>query len=328
MSQVVTASITAAGNSVPLFVDNLPANVTWAITGTYSGHVLNIDKSSAGRGGGWKSVSGPHTTDNASTSGSADLQPGERLRVRVEDVSSGDQVTGTIAVVLTEENRTISILRDVHGTPIFIAKEDGVEIPGTLDITGAVEITGALTQTGAQTSAAALETSANVGVSTASSVKEYGDGYNHTTVLTCTGLSFASEPDNASLAVGDLIYAFPAGAVILESAYFKLALTQTGDVKTDDYDIGLGSIIASGAVSVLGGTSTFEDIIDGQTEIGTQDGTNDTVIAAIPTAGAQLFIASGDVHNVFVNVAAVWSDIDTSVLTYTGIVVLNWKFLE
>ncbi len=173
-----------------------------------------------------------------------------------------------------------------------------------------------------------LRTSSNVGVSAATSVIEYGDGFHHVTVLTLTGLSFSAEPDNASLGVGDLIYTLPAGAKILESAYMNIALNQAGDVKTDDFDIGLGTVIATGAVSVLGGTATFEDIITGQTEIGTQDGTNFTVVAGLPSVGAPLFFASADARTIHVNVAAVWSDIDTSVLTYSGTVVLIWKFLE
>ena len=173
-----------------------------------------------------------------------------------------------------------------------------------------------------------LITASNVGVSAATSVLEYGDGFHHVTVLTLTGLSFSAEPDNASLAVGDLIYTLPAGAKMLESAYMNIALNQTGDVKTDNFEIGLGTVIGTGAVSVLNGTATFEDIITGQVETGTQDGTNFTVTAALPTVGAPLFFASADARTIHVNVAAVWSDIDTSVLTYSGTVVLVWKFLE
>lgn len=171
-----------------------------------------------------------------------------------------------------------------------------------------------------------LRTASNVGTSAATSVIEYGDGFNHTTVLTCTALATPDVADNAASAVGDLIYTFPAGAIILESAYFNIALTLDDSTKTDTPDVGLGTVIGTGSEPTLDTTAEFEDILTGQTA--TDVNGTATVTAAVPTNGAPLFIASGDAHTVHVNAADTWANTTTQGLVYTGTVVLNWKFME
>ena len=171
-----------------------------------------------------------------------------------------------------------------------------------------------------------IVTASNVGTSAATSVKEYGDGFNHVTVLTCTALTFNDEPDNESVAMGDLIYTFPAGAIILDSAYMNISFLQGGTPTTDTPDMGLGTVIGTGVVTTLDGTAEFEDIITGQTM--TDVAATATVVASIPSVGAPLFIASGDAHTVPVNAADAWQDITNPAITYTGVVVLIWKFLE
>ena len=232
-----------------------------------------------------------------------------------------DNATDQHGNLLTPTARRNEAFRNLTGnTTITAAEVAGLSGAGVANSGTSV---GAFLDTGGD-----IVTASNVGVSAATSVKEYGDGFNHVTVLTCTALSFASEPDNETLAVGDLIYTLPAGAKIFDSSYMNLSLNQAGDVKTDNFEIGLGTVIATGAVSVLSGTATFEDLITGQVQTATQDGTTFDVIASLPSVGAPLFFASADARTVHVNVAAVWSDIDTSVLTYSGVVVLIWKFLE
>lgn len=176
---------------------------------------------------------------------------------------------------------------------------------------------------------AAGVTSVNVGTGAATSVVEYGDGFHHVTVLTATSLALPQPTGGSSLGVGDLVYTFPAGAVLLENAYMSLAFTVAAATKTDEADAGLGTVIATGAVSVLSGTGTFEDIITGQTSADV-DGTDVLTVAPLPTAGVPLFIASGDAHTVHVNLASDWLDAEVAAhdLEYSGTVVLIWKFLE
>ncbi len=160
-------------------------------------------------------------------------------------------------------------------------------------------------------------------------VKEYGDGFNHVTVLTCSSIALSAPTDNVDSGEGFLVYTFPAGAIILDSAYMNMSVLLGAPAETDEADIGLGTVIATaGNTALLSHTATFEDIITGQT-LADVDDTDPIPIAAIPTVGAPLFIASGDAHTVHFNVASDWADAGTVTgLTASGTIILNWKFLE
>lgn len=175
-------------------------------------------------------------------------------------------------------------------------------------------------------------TVANTGTSTATSVVEYGDSLSHTTVLTATALALPAITEGANTAVGDLVYTFPAGAIVLEWSYLNLSLNLDGtDQDAITAEIGLGTTIATGAVARLASTPGFEDILAPRDVL--CDGVAQVVQAKVPTNGGPMFIASGDDHTVHVNMAngaAVWaaqSDGDGT-SAYTGTVILHWKFLE
>ncbi len=180
-----------------------------------------------------------------------------------------------------------------------------------------------------QKGVSASENETNKGTSAATSVKEYGDGFNHVTVLTCTALAIPAITEGGADAQGDLIYSFPGGAVILEAAYFSIALELNGtDQDGITADCGLGTTIATGSVATLDGTPGFEDFLSGQAIL--CDGVAAVVAAKQPTAGGPMFIATGDDHTLHFNIAATWaaqSDGD-GIGLYTGTVVLVWKFLE
>ena len=180
---------------------------------------------------------------------------------------------------------------------------------------------------GVKTFTLPVETGANLGVSAATSVKEYGDGFNHVTVLTATALALPDIADNAAKAVGDLIYTLPAGAIILEAVYANIIVAPAGaENDAVSADVGVGSTIATGAVAVLDGTLGFEDMLTGFAV--TTDDATASVSAQQSTAGGPMFVASGDDHTVHVNVAATWLSSAAQTCTYTGTVVLIWKFLE
>jgi len=174
--------------------------------------------------------------------------------------------------------------------------------------------------------AAAPVTTTNVGTAgTGVTAVEYGNGYNHTTVLTLAA-TVPAIAGGAALAVGNLIYTLPAGACLVESAYMSAAITQAdGNINADTPDVGIGTVIASGAVAVLGGTATFENIITGQTAADC-NGTA-TVKTATPTAGTPLAIETGDAHTIHLNVADTWAASGDTGASLTGTVLLNWKFM-
>lgn len=162
------------------------------------------------------------------------------------------------------------------------------------------------------------------------SIVEYGDGKDITTVLTLTnfivgGLAGAA----AALGIGNIVYAFPAGQHFeLVSSLSSVVLTAAGTAVATD--TGLGSVIATGVISILSGTATFEDRLTGQT-INTAAGGGAAVSAlTAATAGIGTGISlnvAGNVKNVFLNSAATWNANNTGNLTATGTIVLKWTVM-
>ena len=165
----------------------------------------------------------------------------------------------------------------------------------------------------------------NLGVAAAAcTVQEYGSKYNHTTVLTFTGSS-AVLPDiagGANLAVGKLIYTFPAGAIRVTATKMDVGITQTqGNINADTPDIGIGTTIGSGVVAVLGGTAAFENILTGQTA------TNCTGTKTVKTVDTSLVIETAGDHTVYLNVADGWAASGDDAAILTGTVTLHWQYL-
>ena len=158
---------------------------------------------------------------------------------------------------------------------------------------------------------------------------EYGDGVNHVTRLFLNSLTIGSAVAAANLAFGKLLYTLPAGAQIIEAVYMRLSLKSTGAVTGDTPDVGIGSVIASGAVNVLGGTGTFEDYITGQTSPAlSTGGTAPIEVASGATAGVLTGIAMNlhaSAKTVHLNIADGWTGAGDVVAL--GSIVIVWKSL-
>ncbi len=170
-------------------------------------------------------------------------------------------------------------------------------------------------------------TEGNVGTAESNiTAVENGNAFIHTTVLTLAGVA-ALIGDTAALGTGSLVYTFPDGEIIVDSAFMSVGVNLTTGTPTDDTpEVGLGTVVASGAVSVLSGTATFENIITGQ--VAADIAGTATVKTAIPTANIPLVIAAADPHTVFLNIADTWANVDDTAATLSGIVVFNWTFLN
>jgi hypothetical protein len=154
---------------------------------------------------------------------------------------------------------------------------------------------------------------------------EYGDGYNHTTVLTVAGTLPAITGDTAQ-GLGLLMYTFPAGEIIVDGSSYSLAITQSeGNINADTPEVGLGTVIATGAIVALDTPATFENISTGVAA----DDCNGTaeVKTAIPTAGVPFVIATGDAHTVYFNLADAFDAAagGDAAATLGGTLVLNWR---
>jgi hypothetical protein len=148
---------------------------------------------------------------------------------------------------------------------------------------------------------------------------EYGTARSHVTVLTVSS-TLGAIAGGANLALGKLVYTLPAGAQIVKAAYMSMALDEVdGNITADTPDVGLGSVIASGAVALLGGTATFEDMITGQTAADC-NGT-----ATVKTIAGQIFVTeAAGAKTVHFNVADGWAAGGETACPIAGTIVIEW----
>ncbi len=262
-------------------------------------------------------VDGTLTVDGASTLTGAVTASSTAHIVGAATLDSTLGVTGDFAVATNKFT--------------VAASSGNVAVAGTENVVGNFTVaTNKLVVTassGAVAAAGAIGSTANVGTAgTGVTAAEYGDGYAHTTVLT-VNTTLPAIAGGASLGVGKLMYTLPAGAQMLGSSYFSMAITQTtGHINANTPKVGLGQTIAVGAVSVLNGTAGFMDVVTEQTAANCT-GTA-TVITAIPTSGAAIISAAGGTKTVYFNVAAAWAASGDPAALLTGTVVLRWQFMN
>lgn len=194
------------------------------------------------------------------------------------------------------------------------------------------EMDAALTATldGTTARTGSVKNTGNAGTVGAATVvaTEYGDGQNHVTKLVLTDFIVGAPVASTNLAIGNKIYSFPAGKHLHSTSWFTLGLTQ-GGVTSDTPDVGIGSVIGTGAVVTLDGTATFEDYITGQTWAVALDGTAQDCAILGATAGIFTGISindDGDVKDVFLNGADGWHASVTGNLTATGTIWIAWVF--
>lgn len=174
--------------------------------------------------------------------------------------------------------------------------------------------------------AGALQTGENLGTpGTGVTAVEYGDGYNHVTVLTVTAaaLTPTTIPADAEGA-GVIIYTFPAGVHLYTACHMDVtAFTGTGFAATNAVDIGIGSVISSGDIATLT-SATMEDCVTGQTIADISSPAKEK--STIATAGAPLLFEASGSKVIHLNVAGTWNDTFTDPII-TGTVTLYWTFL-
>ena len=95
-------------------------------------------------------------------------------------------------------------------------------------------------------------------------------------------------------------------------------------IDADTPDVGLGTVIASGVVSVLSGTATFENIMTGQT-FNDCNGTAEVKTTVATSSPFALVVETADAHTVYLNVADTWAGADD--ITGTGTIIIDWTFL-
>lgn len=183
---------------------------------------------------------------------------------------------------------------------------------------------------------ASIPPEANVGTpgsQTTVNVDEYGDSINHTTVLTLSSFAVGTSGDNASLGFGALLYTFPAGIIrVTDASFVGLGITAAISATTDTPEVGLGTVVATGAIATLGaGAATMENILEGGTPAIAPNVAGGAINASrgSNTNLGGLIIPAASVHTVYLNVADGWADVTAAgAVTASGVVVINWQKLS
>ena len=152
-------------------------------------------------------------------------------------------------------------------------------------------------------------------------VFEGGDKVNRWTRMTIN-TTFPAIAGGANLAVGKLIYTLPAGEILITGTSMSVAIAGAAAIQADTPDIGIGTVIGSGVVAVLGGTATFENILTGQTM------TDCNGTATVATVSTNLVIAAAGAHTVYLNVADGWAAGGDASADVSGTILLTWKYLS
>lgn len=165
-------------------------------------------------------------------------------------------------------------------------------------------------------------TDKNVGtVASGSTVVEYGDAIHHQSEIT-VDTALGDIVGGTNLGLGVLVYTFPAGAVDVKATYMSIALQQTdGNITADQPKVGIGTIVASGAVTDLTGTAAFDNMLENQTADDC-DGT-----AEVKHLATSLVIATGGDHTVYFNAADGWASSGDDACGVEGTIIIEWTFV-
>ena len=164
------------------------------------------------------------------------------------------------------------------------------------------------------------------------SVEEYGNGVRHFTRLTLTNFAVGTSGDNENLAIGAKFYTLPAGDIIIDHAtMIGTILANISDKDEANSEVGIGTVIGSGANATLGDVNAAAENVCGPVVISAY---NNTAVVGVAVAGpAQPFLriaASGGLaRDLFLNTATAWDNITApGAVTFTGVITLDWRKLD
>lgn len=155
----------------------------------------------------------------------------------------------------------------------------------------------------------------------------------HTRIELGADLTLVSAVDNAAKGGGAELFTFPAGYVTIHNARIEGSIgTSIADLTSTAGEIGLGTVVASGAVAVLGGTATFENILEGgRPNLDNVVADTDLDVKAggtIRTSSIGTFAAA---VSCFLNIASTWGNVAVAgdVVARKGMVIdIYWSIME
>jgi hypothetical protein len=144
-------------------------------------------------------------------------------------------------------------------------------------------------------------------------------GYHRSVLTVSTALGAIA--GGANLALGKLMYTFPAGIRYIRSSYISMALNTAGaNIPADTPDVGLGTVLGAGVHATLSAAgATMENILTGQTAADC----NGTPTVATVTNQALLILAA-DAHTIYFNVADGWAAGGDAACPIAGTIIIEW----
>ena len=164
---------------------------------------------------------------------------------------------------------------------------------------------------------------------------EYGDGLNHTTLLTCTLLPVTTGNTTGASFGSKLLYTFPTGGILLggcnayfSGIFFNTAAGSTGDIDgggSGDYSIGTtataDATLSTTDVEILPSTAMLDPFVTG---VGRS---NVSSILAVPLSKLGNVTAITAYLNVIIDDADVADAAAGDLVYFSGNVWIQWNFL-
>ncbi len=162
------------------------------------------------------------------------------------------------------------------------------------------------------------------------------DGVNFRTIVHTNTLNW-DIPSDAALGVGEHIFTYPLGMILpVFTSVQMTSLAPTGLSATAG-EVGLGTVISSGAIATLGaGTATMEDIMEGTTI------SNHVAATTLTSKKANFPVLYGDhgataaatFHNgtataikCYFNIASTWNQTSAENIAASIKIVHDWKYM-
>lgn len=150
-----------------------------------------------------------------------------------------------------------------------------------------------------------------------------GSGWNKS-IITVSSSTWGTVA-GAALGFGYAVATFPKGVVRINAAEYDLTVTaHTGC--TINPIVGLGTVVASGAVTALNGTATFEDITTGAAIGALTEAVAKDYSAVVVTGENDIKDGRATAKTVYLNAAGNWGTSGT--LVFTGTVTLWWNVVN
>jgi len=155
----------------------------------------------------------------------------------------------------------------------------------------------------------------------------------HTKIVLGSDLVLVSDADNAAKAGGAQIFSFPDGYVTIHNARIAGSIgSSVQDMTSNAGEIGLGTAAASGASATIGGSASFENILQGgRPAMSNMSAATDLAVTAGGTTRTSSIGNFSSAASCFLNIASTWGNVASpgNIIARTGMEIdILWSIAE